>query len=137
MKQWWHLTIEEAGQALGANSSLGLVSNEAQARLQKYGPNQLKEKKPISPFSIFLSQFHNFIVWILIAAALVSGFLKEWVDAGAIIVIVILNAILGFVQEYRAEKSLAALKNYLLLLPRLFVTDSIALSLRMSWSLEI
>lgn len=109
-KQWWHLNIDEAAQALGANSSLGLVTLEAQARLQKYGPNQLKEKKPISPLSIFLSQFQNFIVWILIAAALVSGFLKEWVDAFAIIVIVILNAILGFVQEYRAEKSLDALK---------------------------
>ena len=110
VKQWWHLTIEEAARALEANSSLGLVSDEARARLQKYGPNQLKEKKPVSPFSIFLSQFQNFIVWILIAAALVSGFLKEWVDASAIIVIVILNAILGFVQEYRAEKSMAALK---------------------------
>ncbi|OGX44999.1 MAG: hypothetical protein A2216_03035 [Omnitrophica WOR_2 bacterium RIFOXYA2_FULL_45_12] len=110
VKQWWHLTIEEAARALGANSSLGLASDEAQARLQKYGPNQLKEKKPISPLSIFLSQFQDFIVLILIAAALVSGFLKEWVDAFAIIAIVILNAILGFVQEYRAEKSLAALK---------------------------
>ncbi len=110
VKQWWHLTIEEAARALGANSSLGLASDEAQARLQKYGPNQLKEKKPISPLSIFLSQFQDFIVWILIAAALVSGFLKEWIDACAIIAIVILNAILGFVQEYRAEKSLAALK---------------------------
>src|SRR3989339_317502 len=110
VKQWWHLTIEEAARALGANSSLGLASDEARARLQKYGPNQLKEKKPISPLSIFLSQFQDFIVWILIAAALVSGFLKKWVDAFAIIAIVILNAILGFVQEYRAEKSLAALK---------------------------
>ena len=109
-KQWWHLTIEEVVQTLEANSSLGLASDEARARLQNYGPNQLKEKKPVSPFSIFLSQFQNFIVWILIAAALVSGFLKEWVDASAIIVIVILNAILGFVQEYRAEKSMAALK---------------------------
>ena len=109
-KQWWHLTIDEVVQTLEANSSLGLASDEARARLQKYGPNQLKEKKPVSPFSIFLSQFQNFIVWILIAAALVSGFLKEWVDASAIIVIVILNAILGFVQEYRAEKSMAALK---------------------------
>src|SRR3989338_2369422 len=109
-KQWWHLTIDEATQALGGNSSFGLTTPEAKERLQKYGPNQLKEKKPISPFSIFLSQFQNFIVWILIAAALVSGFLKEWVDASAIIVIVILNVILGFVQEYRAEKSMAALK---------------------------
>ena len=136
-KEWWHLNINETAQALGANSSLGLAASEAQTRLQKFGPNQLKEKKPISPLSIFLSQFQNFIVWILIAAALVSGFLKEWVDACAIIVIVILNAILGFVQEYRAEKSLAALKNYLRRLRRLSGTASTTLLPRRSLFREI
>ncbi|MDP2912391.1 MAG: calcium-transporting P-type ATPase, PMR1-type [Candidatus Omnitrophota bacterium] len=88
----------------------GLSADEAALRLGKYGPNQLKEKKGRSPFSIFFEQFQDFIVWVLIGAALVSGFLKEWVDALAIVAIVILNAILGFIQEYRAEKSLAALK---------------------------
>jgi magnesium-transporting ATPase (P-type)/predicted RNA-binding Zn-ribbon protein involved in translation (DUF1610 family) len=72
--------------------------------------NQLQEKKGISPLGIFFEQFRDFIIWILIGAALVSGFLQEWIDAFAIIAIVILNAILGFIQEYRAEKSLAALK---------------------------
>ena len=109
-KQWWHLNIDEVAGALGGDLSLGLASAEAEARLKKYGPNQLKEKKGTSPLIIFLEQFQNFIVWILIGAALVSGFLKEWVDALAIVAIVILNAILGFIQEYRAEKSLAALK---------------------------
>jgi len=109
-KQCWHLNIDEAALALGADLSLGLVSAEAETRLKIYGPNQLKEKKGKSPLSIFLEQFQDFIVWILIGAALVSGFLQEWVDALAIVAIVILNAILGFIQEYRAEKSLAALK---------------------------
>ena len=138
MKQWWHLIFRRQRKALSADLDRGLSQEEAGLRLDKFGPNQLKRRKSRhSPLSIFFEQFQNFIVWILIAAALVSGFLREWVDAGAIIVIVILNAILGFVQEYRAEKSLAALKDYLRLPQRLSVTASIALSLRMSWFREI
>ncbi|MFH0790790.1 MAG: calcium-transporting P-type ATPase, PMR1-type [Candidatus Omnitrophota bacterium] len=110
MKNWWQLDIKEVEGALNTDLSGGISSEEAVERLKKYGPNQLKEKKGRSPVAIFLEQFQDFIVWILIAAALVSGFLQEWVDALAIIVIVIINAILGFIQEYRAEKSLAALK---------------------------
>lgn len=107
---YWHLGINDVAKELAADLSGGLSAGEATARLEKYGPNQLKEKKPVSPFSILVEQFQNFIIWILIGAAFVSGFLKEWVDAFAIIAIVILNAVLGFIQEYRAEKSLAALK---------------------------
>lgn len=103
-------TVEEAIKTLGGHFQNGLSDGEAKKRLAEHGPNQLQEKKGISPLVIFLGQFKDFIVWILISAALISGFLKEWVDALAIIAIVILNAILGFLQEYRAEKSLAALK---------------------------
>lgn len=110
MNNWWQLDIKKIENLLAADISKGISFDEAVLRLKKYGPNQLKEKKGCSPLRIFLEQFQDFIVWILIAAALVSGFLQEWVDALAIIVIVIINAILGFIQEYRAEKSLAALK---------------------------
>lgn len=110
MKQWWHLDIEDATKSLDSNLSFGLTSQEASIRFEKYGPNQLKEAKKYSALSIFFGQFEDFIIWVLIGAAVVSGFLKEWVDALAIIAIVILNAVLGFIQEYRAEKSLAALK---------------------------
>jgi len=110
MKNWWELDIADIEKALGVNASSGLSLEEAEGRLRKYGPNQLKEKKGVSPVKIFLDQFKDFIVWVLAGAALVSGFLQEWVDAFAIIAIVILNSILGFIQEYRAEKSLAALK---------------------------
>ncbi|MCX5687114.1 MAG: calcium-translocating P-type ATPase, SERCA-type [Candidatus Omnitrophica bacterium] len=110
MKNWWELDISEIEKTLGVNVSKGLSPEESDARLEKYGPNQLKEKKAINPIEIFISQFKDFIVWVLIGAALVSGFLQEWIDAFAIFAIVILNAILGFIQEYRAEKSLAALK---------------------------
>lgn len=110
MSNWWHLNVQGTIERLETDSSKGLSLQEASLRLDKYGPNQLKEKKGRSPLSIFFEQFQDFIVWVLIGAALVSGFLKEWIDAIAIIAIVIVNAILGFIQEYRAEKSLAALK---------------------------
>nr|MBU1328067.1 calcium-translocating P-type ATPase, SERCA-type [Candidatus Omnitrophota bacterium] len=110
MNNWWEQDIGEIEKALGVDSARGLACKEAESRLEKYGPNQLKEKKEINPLDIFIGQFKDFIVWVLIGAALVSGFLQEWIDAFAIIAIVILNAILGFIQEYRAEKSLAALK---------------------------
>ena len=109
-EKFYNITVEEAIKALGSDAQGGLGGEEAGKRLSDYGPNQLQEKKGISPIAIFFGQFNDFIVWILIAAALVSGFLQEWVDALAIIAIVIINAILGFIQEFRAEKSLAALR---------------------------
>ncbi len=109
-KHYWQLDVKDVAVQFKTDIPGGLSEKEASDRLKVYGLNQLKEKKGRSPWSIFFEQFHDFIVWILIGAALVSGFLKEWVDAFAIIAIVIVNAILGFIQEYRAEKSLAALK---------------------------
>lgn len=110
MKAWWQLDVEETTSSLGSDLTFGLSSEEAAGRLAKYGPNQLREKEGYSALRIFLEQFKNFIIWVLVGAAVVSGFLKEWVDAAAIIAIVVLNAVLGFIQEYRAEKSLAALR---------------------------
>jgi Ca2+-transporting ATPase len=110
MEPWWRLDTTEIAKELGTDLSSGLSSAEARARLQRYGRNQLKEAPKRSPWSIFLDQFKDFVIWVLIGAAVVSGFLQEVVDAVAIIAIVILNAILGFIQEYRAEQSLAALK---------------------------
>jgi Ca2+-transporting ATPase len=111
MEQWWHLDAERAAKELGSDLSAGLISSEAASRLARYGRNQLQEAPGRSPWGIFLDQFKDFIIWVLIAAAIVSGVaLKELVDALAIVAIVILNAILGFIQEFRAEQSLAALK---------------------------
>jgi Ca2+-transporting ATPase len=110
MESWWHLDVEQVDRELGTDLSSGLSSSEAAARIARYGRNQLKEAPKHSPLAIFLDQFKDFMIWILIGAAIVSGVLQEVVDAVAIIAIVILNAILGFVQEHRAEKSLAALK---------------------------
>jgi len=110
MEKWWHEDKEAVTMQLGTDAGKGLTNQEVTERQQKHGPNQLAEKKGRSPVGLFLDQFKDFMIWVLIGAALVSGFLKEWVDAIAIISIVILNAILGFIQEFRAEKSLAALK---------------------------
>jgi Ca2+-transporting ATPase len=110
MEQYWHKDISEIAKILTTDMDNGLQSEQIKEKQNQYGPNQLKEQKGTSALTIFLEQFKNFIIWVLIGAAIISGLLQEWVDAIAIIVIVILNAILGFIQEYRAEKSLAALK---------------------------
>lgn len=111
MTSLWHtLTTEALGQELQSDMDIGLTVSEAQHRLATVGPNELQEAAPPSPLKIFLSQFTSLIVWVLISAAAVSGLLQEWIDAGAILAIIVLNAILGFVQEFRAERSLAALK---------------------------
>ncbi len=111
MNSWWHLDTEAAARALDTDLASGLAPSEAAARLSLHGANSLREAPGRGPWSIFFSQFLDFIIWVLAAAALVSGFLQEWIDAAAIIAILILNAILGFIQEYRAEKSLHALKS--------------------------
>jgi Ca2+-transporting ATPase len=106
---WHNRSAEEVLAHLGS-SATGLSAQEAAQRLAADGPNELKEGKPVSPLQIFLGQFKSLIIWILIAAGFISGMLGEVVDAIAILAIVILNAIIGFYQEFNAEKSIAALK---------------------------
>ena len=88
----------------------GLTKEEAKRRLKKYGLNIIEKKNKISPVKIFLSQFNDFIVWVLIGATIISGIIGEKADAITILLIIIMNAILGFIQEFRTEKSLEALK---------------------------
>jgi len=92
-------------------SETGLSSGEAENRLKKYGKNELKEEEKTSVVKLFLSQFKSFLILILMAAALVSAFLGELVDAFVILFTVILAGVLGFVQEYRAEESIKLLKS--------------------------
>ena len=88
----------------------GLTTKEAEKRQRTYGYNELSQKKKASPILIFLYQFNDFIVWVLIAATIISGLMGDTADAITILIIVVVNAIMGFVQEYRTEKSLEALK---------------------------
>lgn len=107
---WWNQSPEEICRSLKTDLHRGLSSVEAEKQLQEFGPNQLPEQKRVSPLTLLISQFSSFIVWTLIVAAFIAGFLGEWIDATAIGVIVVLNALLGFFQEFRAEKTLAALR---------------------------
>jgi Ca2+-transporting ATPase len=87
----------------------GLTPSEVAQRLQQFGPNELRKGKTVSPLVLLAGQFSNLVIWVLIGAALVSVALGEVVDGIAILAIVVLNAVLGFVQEYRAERAVAAL----------------------------
>ncbi|MGQ9553731.1 MAG: calcium-translocating P-type ATPase, SERCA-type [Anaerolineae bacterium] len=104
------LSVESALEQLGTHLHQGLTAAEAKARLEKYGFNELMEKPRPGFLKVLWEQFEDFLVRILIIAAIVSLFLGEMVDASAIMAIVILNAVLGVVQQAKAEQALAALK---------------------------
>ncbi|PKN29492.1 MAG: calcium-translocating P-type ATPase, PMCA-type [Deltaproteobacteria bacterium HGW-Deltaproteobacteria-21] len=106
---WHQSTVEEVLRNLNT-SAQGLSQEESEKRFREFGPNELHEKKGKSAFRMFLEQFKEFMILVLIGAAVISGLIGEAVDTIAIIVIIILNGVIGFVQEYRAEKAMAALK---------------------------
>ncbi len=106
---WHQQTLEDAWRQAGSSPG-GLSFQEAQARLAKFGPNELKEKNARSSWKILWEQFTATMVLILIAAAVVSALLGKWQEASAIFAIVLLFGLLGFFQEYSAEKAMAALK---------------------------
>jgi Ca2+-transporting ATPase len=107
----WHaLGTEEVLQRLDTLADQGLSDEEAARRLAEYGPNQLAEKPPTSFWQMLRDQFNNFVVMMLIVASVISALLGDYIEAAAILAIVILNAALGVFQERRAEQALAALK---------------------------
>jgi len=106
---WQGLAIEEALQSLNS-SPQGLSTAEAERRMEQYGMNVLEEGKKAGPLQMLLAQFKDVMILILLAAAIVSGIVGDITDTIVILVIVVLNACLGFVQEYRAEKAMKALK---------------------------
>lgn len=107
----WHAMDQEAClRRLQVDACVGLSHEEARARLARHGLNELAEAKRIRPLVILSRQFGSIIVWILIIAALVAGVTRQWADCVAILAIVVLNAVIGFYQEYHAEKSIAALR---------------------------
>jgi magnesium-transporting ATPase (P-type) len=91
----------------------GLSQTEAQQRLEQFGANRLKPSKPKSTLIRFLLQFHNVLIYILLVASVMTAFLGHWVDSGVILGVVVINAVIGFVQEGKAEKALSAIRRML------------------------
>ena len=108
--KWHEMRSDEVMDTIHSDRDVGLTNKEVQKRTQKFGLNELKEADRPSAIIIFLNQFKDFMVLVLLAATLISGLLGEYIDAIAIIAIVIVNGVLGFFQERRAERSLEALK---------------------------
>jgi Ca2+-transporting ATPase len=110
MGRWHTLDVAVVAARLGVDLNLGLTEEEARHRAARFGPNAIREKPPRAPWRMFLGQFADFMILVLIAAAAVSGVIGDVKDTLAIIVIVLLNAVVGFVQELRAERAMTALK---------------------------
>ena len=110
MADWYKRGVESVLAELKVQPARGLSSEEAEHRLHQYGINELRKQKSASAVKIFLEQFASPLIGILIVATILSAALKEFVDAGVILAIVILNALLGFAQEYNAERAIEALQ---------------------------
>jgi P-type Ca2+ transporter type 2C len=106
----WHLLSASECLTALSTSEQGLSEEQVLERRQEVGLNQLVEGQKVSLLTIFLNQFRDFMIIVLLAATLISGLLGEYMDAMTIVAIIVLNGILGFVQEVKAERSLAALK---------------------------
>lgn len=110
MDKWFNKNLEEVVENLNVNMNNGLDEEEAKKRQEEHGLNELEEQEGRTLLSMIAGQFKDFLIIVLLAAALVSGFVGELKDAILIVAIVIVNAIMGVVQENKAEQSLAALK---------------------------
>ena len=108
--KWYEMITDEVEKRLNTNYTTGLTSKEVEKRIKQFGFNELKEAEQPSALLLFLAQFKDFMVVVLLAATLISGLLGEYVDAIAIIAIVLINGFLGYFQERKAERSLHALK---------------------------
>src|SRR5499427_3062868 len=110
----WHAMSQfEVVKQLFTNPDEGLNVSEASARLLKYGLNRLPEGKKRGPFTRFWAQFNNILIYVLLAAGFTKLMLSLWIDAGIIFAVVVLNALLGFIQEGKAEKALDSIRNML------------------------
>jgi len=108
-KHWHHLPAEEVVDLMGTSHSAGLDQFEVESRQQSFGPNLLSQKKGRGPLVRFLLQFHQPLVYILLSAGVVTGFVAEWVDASVILGVVLINAVIGFMQESKAVRAIEAL----------------------------
>ena len=108
-KNWHQLPVEEVLQLLSVTSATGLSADEVQCRQKESGPNRVTARRGTPAWLRFLRQFNQPLVYILLVAVGVTAFLGEWVDSSVIFGVVFINAIVGFLQEAKAEKAIAAL----------------------------
>ena len=104
--------VSSSGAALDSAPE-GLSPAEAKARLDQYGPNRLPEARARGPLRRLLAQFNNVLIYVLIGAAVVTGALQHWIDTGVILAVVVANAVIGFLQEGKAETAIAAIRQML------------------------
>jgi magnesium-transporting ATPase (P-type) len=110
----WHASsADDVAKRLATDATEGLSATEVSSRFEKHGPNRLPEGKKRGPFKRFFAQFNNILVYVLLGAGFTKLMLNLWVDAAIIFGVVILNALLGFIQEGRAEKALDSIRNML------------------------
>lgn len=109
-QEYYNLSVEEIIKEFNSNINTGLSNTQVQEQLRKYGLNKLDTKTNIKPIKIFIEQFHSSIVYILLFAVIISLTFGHYIDAIIILIILIANSIIGFMQEYSAQKSLEALK---------------------------
>jgi magnesium-transporting ATPase (P-type) len=110
---WHSLDTDEVLRALESDAHRGLSGAEARRRLDQHGPNRLREEARESALVRFLKQFHNILIYILLAAALLTALPGEWIDTGVILAVVLVNALIGFVQEGKAEAALEGIRRML------------------------
>ena len=109
-KLWCSRTIDEVVEHTGTNLEEGLSQSEVKKRLETYGPNRLADKKAVPKWKLFLAQFQDFMIYVLLVAVAIAAWEGQIVECIAILAILLLNGVLGFFQEYRAEQALEALK---------------------------
>ncbi|MFL0809211.1 MAG: cation-transporting P-type ATPase [Agarilytica sp.] len=109
---WHELTAENTGYKLNTTAD-GLQQEEVQKRLEIYGLNRLPQVAVRSPFTRFLLQFHNILIYVLLVSAFITVLLEHWVDASVILAVVIVNAVIGYMQEGKAEKAMDAIRHML------------------------
>ena len=107
---WHSLPIDEVVRRLATDAERGLPAGEAARRLVEHGPNRLEEPAAVPWWRTFLAQFRELLIWILIVAAIIAGAVGDWADTAAIVAIVLVNAVIGFLQEDRAQRALTALR---------------------------
>jgi len=108
--EFYNQTSEEVLESLNVNPSLGLSTEEVENRRNIHGSNELKKKKKTNPLVLFINQFRSFIIYILLFAVAISAISGEYTDATVILIILLFNAVFGFIQEFKAEKAIEALR---------------------------